>query len=206
MAQTNKPFGFRPARTITGANWNGAVTKYVVLAAATLPVFVGDLVYVTGSGSAEGLREIARVNTAQVSGNVAVGVVVGFEPVSPSTLDVSNSFRASGAQAADRVAYVVDDPNMLFEVQEDAAGGAIAVASLGLNVDLIPGTPGTDAGTTASGRSKMMIDSSGVGATAERLLKLVEVVQAVDNTAATSFARYLVKINQHQYGNATAGV
>lgn len=194
MANIDAPHGLKPARYLSGAPWNGALTKYSIPAAATLAVGKGDIVKLTGAGTADGLREVAAITATT---DVPVGVAVGFLP-DPSNLNLAGTYRPASAQSADRVVLVCDDPNVLFESQEDGDGGAVAVASLGLNVAPTVTTP-----STTTGVSTMEIDSSTVTTLNTALLRLHEFVQAPDNTPASANARFLVSFNAHQYKAAT---
>jgi hypothetical protein len=199
MANTNKLNGFRPVRYLNGAPYNGAFRKYVVPASDGTALFVGDLVKADTAGDlATGLSGVTRAT----AGAAVIGCVVGFE-VSPGTLDTP-IYRSASTR---RVVYVADDPNILFEAQEDGDTTPIAVASIGLNASLIS----TSGGDTVTGASGMQIDSSTAAATATLELKLMEAVSRPDNeviSAGQAYTRWIVKLNNHQLGShtGTAGV
>lgn len=198
MANADKPNGFRPIRYLNGAPYNGAVTKYVFPAADGTATFIGDLVKLSGTGDATtGLRTIVQ----GVATDAAVGVLVGLEP-DPTALDTPNYRRASTR----RIAYVADDPNLLFVAQEDGDTDPLEMVDAGLNVSPIVGT-----GSTVTGASAMEIDSNTEATTATLVLKLIEPLQTPDNelvAAGQTGTRWLVKINNHQLGShtGTAGV
>jgi hypothetical protein len=105
------------------------------------------------------------------------------------------------------VVFVADDPNLLFEAQEDGVMTPIAMASVGLNASLIS----TSGGDTVTGASGMQIDSDTVSTTATLELKVMEAVARADNelvTAGQANTRWIVKLNNHQLGasTGTAGV
>lgn len=199
MANADKPNGFRPIRYLNGAPYTGGFTKYVVVAADATALFAGDLVKLstTGDGVTTGLRTVVQA----AASDAVVGVVVGFEVIAT---DLNTpQYRAASTR---RIVYVADDPNLLFEGQEDGDTTPIAMASIGLNVDVI-----VAAGSTTTGASGMEIDSSTVATTATLPLKLMEVTQREDNekiTAGQTGTRWVVKLNNHQLGShtGTAGV
>jgi hypothetical protein len=94
---------------------------------------------------------------------------------------------------------VADDPNLLFEIQEDSVGGSIAMATAGTkNADLVAGT-----GSTVTGFSGWQLDSSTIQTTNTLQLRLVQGLTQVDNTMASTNAKWLVKINLHSMNNLT---
>ena len=199
MANVSRVNGFRPLKYLNGAPWNGAATRYYVDAADGTALFVGDLVKLSGAGTTTygGIRSVVQAT----AGAAVVGAVVGIAP------DFSNLNAAPYRVAStNRYVFVADDPNLLFEAQEDGDTTPIAMASTGLNADFIVGS-----GSTSTGQSGMQIDSSTVAATATLPLKLMEPVQRANNELTTSgqaYTRWVVKLNNHQLGSSTgtAGV
>lgn len=199
MANTNKVNGFRPVRYLNGAPYNGAFRRYVVPATDGTALFVGDLVKAETTGDlTTGLSGVTRAT----AGAAVIGAVVGFE-ADPTNLNTPQ-YRAASTR---RIVYVADDPNLLFEAQEDGLVTPIAMASIGLNASLIS----TSGGNTTTGASGMEIDSSTAAATATLELKIMEAVARQDNeliTAGQAYTRWVVKLNNHQLGSSTgtAGV
>jgi len=199
MANTARVNGFRPVKHLNGAPYNGMFNKYVVAAADATAIYIGDLVKTDGAGDlATGLPTVTRAAAT----NVVRGVVVGFE-VDPTALDLPIRRAASTR----RIVYVADNPDLIFEAQEDGDTTPIAVASIGLNASLIS----TSGGDTITGASGMQIDSSTASTTATLELKLLGVVARADNeliTAGQANTRWLVMINAHELkaGTGSAGV
>lgn len=95
-------------------------------------------------------------------------------------------------------AYVVDDPDALFEIQ---AAGQITNASLGLNGDLVqPAAPGD--GSTATGKSKVSMAATAPSSAATRPLRIVDFVRRPGSAVADAFTDVIVRINTH--ANRTA--
>ena len=200
MANINKVKGFRPIGSLTGAPYTGKVTRYVVAAADTTALFVGDLVKIagtTGTGDYFGIRGV----TAAAASDAIVGPIVGFD-IAVTNLDTPQ-YRAASTQ---RGVWVADDPNAYYTAQEDGDTTPIAMASVGLNVNFV-----VAAGSTVTGASGMQIDSSSASTTATLPLKLVAPLPVSDNELTTSgqaYTRWIVKPNNHQLGSSTgtAGV
>jgi hypothetical protein len=168
-------YGLRPVRYKSGAPYNGAANTYFVPASDSTALFVGDPVLIAGSADANGVATVARA----AAGARITGVVVGFS-ANPS--DTTDGALETGFRAASTAAYVLvaDDPDLVFEAREDAVGGALAVADVGLNVDLVAA-----AGSTATRKSGYLLDSSTKATTAAQL-RIVGFSQRVGNVIGTN--------------------
>lgn len=199
MPNVSRPNGFRPVKYQNGSPWNGAVRLYAIPAADATATFVGDLVKLH-SGDTTDVVNFPTVIRAAAS-DALIGVVVGFVP------DYANlnaaPFRAASTL---RIAMVADDPNLLFEAEEDGAVDPLELQDLGHNVNFV-----ATAGSTVTGQSGMVIDSDTHAVTATLPLKLMEAKRAADNEILVdgqAATRWIVKINNHQLGSSTgtAGV
>ena len=194
MANANAPFGLRPVRYLSGAPYTGAARKYYIPSSDTnTAVYIGSVVKLTGGADADGIPVVTgNITTA----DAVVGVVVGVVPV---TAD-STTYRANSTS---RYVLVADDPNLLFEVQEDSVGGALAATACGATCILT----GFTSGSTTTGLSAVMLDSSLVSETSDTDddVRIIELVQSPGNEVGT-YARWLVRLNLHQYVNAAVGV
>lgn len=191
MANADRPDGLTPVRYVSGAPYNGACRKYYVPASDTnAAVYVGGLVKLAGGADADG---IATVTGNVATGNPVVGVVVSVVPV---TAD-STTYRVNSTA---RYVLVADDPNILFEVQED---GTTAATVAGATAQLT----GFTSGSTVTGRSAIEISTSNISETSDTDddVRLIEMVQRPDNATGAN-GRWLVRLNVHQYVNAAVGV
>lgn len=196
MANVNRTNGLRLYKNVEDA----ALTEYFIPNTDATAVFVGDLVKLDSTGdtvAAGGLGKGVRSVVQATPGGAVVGVVVGFK-VDPTNLNVQYRAASTG-----RYVLVADDPEALFEVQEDAVGGALTVSDVGLNADFIVG-----AGSTVTGTSGMQLDTSTKAVTATLPLKIVEFSQRQDNEPGNANAKVVVQLNNHQLrgGTGTAGV
>jgi hypothetical protein len=195
-----------------GNPWNGRFNMYYVTAGDTTAIYVGDVVKLTGttgtSGescqghSVDGMPIISRCTIGDGT-DTPVGVVVGFLP-EPSNLGLR--YRPTSGSGAARIAQVVDDPNVIFEVQEDAATTSIAAASVGLNA-----TFSVTAGLTTTGESQMELISTSVATTTTHPVRILRVkpepgMGLYHATNNPSNGRFLVKFNAHVFrGLGTTG-
>lgn len=200
MANVNRPSGLSPVKYLGGADWDGKANMYYIAAADTNPFYIGDLVDL--NQTADATRGIQGVTLA-TAGNPAVGVIVGIGTnpeggpyINPANLD--RVWRPSGAQSENYYALVVDDPNVIFEAQEDGVGGTIAAANVSSNANFIYAAPAT--GVRVSGT---MIDSSSVNTTSTLNLKLLGLVRRYEGNGSLntfgSYAKWLCLINNHRY-------
>lgn len=192
MANTDTPMGLRPLRYLSGAPYNGAVKRCYVPASDANAIYVGGLVKFAGDADADGIPS--------VTGNVATGDAVMGVMVGVDTTDRNDTvYRAASVET---YIFVADDPNLVFEVQEDSDGGAMASANVGNTADLI----GFTAGSTFTGRSSMEIDSgtaTAAGDGTEDVL-IVGLAQRGDNEIGTN-AVWEVRLNNHFYVDGVAG-
>lgn len=197
MANANIPRGLVPVRYRSGAPYNGAANIYHVPSDNATALFVGDpVVTITASSDANGVQDV--VIAAAAGNNTAVlGPVISL-----AFFDGSPVLRDSGRYLpANTAGYVLvaDDPDLLFEMQED---GAMGVGVVGRNVQMIAGT-----GSTVTGWSGWQIDSSEVDTTATDQLRIDAPVLRADNDPTLTNAKWLVSINtsRHQRGGFLSG-
>jgi hypothetical protein len=187
MANSDAPRGLTPVRHRNGAPYNGAANVYVIPASDGTAVFIGDAVKSAGSADAEGVPTVARA----AAGDAVRGVVVGVLPDTRESLP----YRAASTL---RKVLVADDPDLVFEIQEDSVGGALTADEAGENADLI-----VAAGSTLSGRSGMELDSS-THTTSSAQFRILRLVRRPDNEIGAN-AKWEVAINEHELA-AAAGV
>lgn len=202
MANIDSPFGLRPVRHKSGAPYNGAVNAYYIPSSYGTALFVGDPVVKTGTsntaavkvpgGGSFGIGTLPEINKTAAgdissgSTNLITGVIVGFA-ANPDNLGSKHN-----PANTERVAYVCDDPDMVFEIQAD---GAVPAASMGLNAVLIY----THAGSTFTGLSGAELDttSDAPAADASNQLLIVRAVNREDNDTTLTHAKVEVLINAH---------
>lgn len=179
------PFGLTPVRYKSGAPYNGAANLYSVAAGETNNIFIGDPVLISGTGDAAGIPGVVRA----AAGDRMTGVVVGFGQFdgasAGSTTAINRGYRT--ALTADYL-LVADDPALLFAVEEDAVGGALATTDIGNNADLVGGT-----GSTVTRRSGYMLDSS-TKVTTTAQVRIWGFDQTIGNTIGGTGPVWLVSI------------
>jgi len=201
MANVDTPFGLKPLRYKGGGPYNGAVNPYFIKSDYATALYIGDPVVKTGTSntaavSAPGagsfgigtLPEINKTAAGDVDGATKriTGVIVGFAPLAT---DLNKNYNPASTE---RIAYVCDDPDVVFEIQAD---GAVAAASVGLNAVLIY----THSGSTTTGLSGAELDttSDAPEANASNQLIILRASNREDNDTTLTHAKVEVMINAH---------
>lgn len=187
MANVNGPFGLRPVRKLGG----GAITQneYSIATDYTTAIYVGDVVEMTGTG-----RNVAKA-AAENADNIGV-----FRGCSYVDANGSWTFAHYWPGVSDGktniVAYVIDDPDVIFECQAD---GALA-ANIGNVCDWNVGT-----GSTNTGISGLYAVVSGLSATTGGALRVMRLVDRPDNEYG-SYAKIEVMFAEHALKGVVSGV
>ena len=192
MANNDNATGLRLTRAGGSAAHTGGVNRYVAKAATGTAIYVGGLVKPAGSADADGVMDV----TGNVStGDAVLGVVTAIEPVTQDSL----TYREASTL---RYIYVADDPNAIFEVQEDGDTTPLTADMVGNTADLASFT----SGSTVTGRSAIEIDSTTATASGDGTqdVLILGFVQRADNEIG-EFAKVLVRLNNHFYVDAQAG-
>lgn len=194
---TNAPNGLRPVRKLDGSCWTGQMTTYPVASGYGTAIFTGDPVTLLADGTL-GIG---------VAGAAIVGVFQGINYVdalgnlrfSPNWVAGTTTRGGVSAQA-----MVIDDPNVVFTIQETngagAAGTPLATTDVGLNANFAVGT-----GNAATGLSGASLNNTTEADTATLNLKILG-LDGYEGNEVGAFANWLVKINNHRYASGVAGV
>lgn len=203
----NAPNGLVPVNTGNGAAWNSQANWYPITATYASTMFKGDPVTLSTAGTvirataSQAVLGILDQVTYQTSANPQFFSYV-YWPGNPGVV--------SGTQP---MAYVIDDPDVSFTVQETDSGGAsgtpLTQASVGNNVNFL-----YTAGSTLSGISAVSINN---GSTSTALVANLKIV-SLDNRAvlgvpgaapsgnqvggvqqAGAFANWICQFNNHVY-------
>ena len=194
MANKDSAFGCKPVRMMGGAPFSGGQSRYRIASGATTPIFQGDLVTQLTAGV---IGRHAATGTVPI-----VGVFNGVQYTDPTTGEqVFKNYYPGSIAASDIIASVVDDPNVVFEIQGDAA---MPVADLFGNFDIVDGSP---VGDTSSGISNTEIAVSTGNTTATLPLKALDISQDPDNDdVSSSNTNVLCVIQNHICGQKGAGL
>lgn len=203
MSATATPYGLRPVKRADGLPYAGAVSEYDIDPAGyAVNLFNGAVVQINANGyinlttatGADGTTNAFPTGTTLTG---SLGVFVGCEYVNAQGQLVNSQYYPAStvAPTGTRIkAFVVDDPNVLFQAQLD---GTITQASLGANT-FFAAAQSSSTGSTRTGNSTSALESTTVNTTAAfRIMGFVSPV-------GDAFPDVLVKFNPgyHSLTNA----
>ncbi len=201
MAITAAPYGLKPVKRADGMPYAGATSQYLIdPAGEATNLFYGQVVIIGADGYiALATGTGADLTTNSISGTTgvgAIGVFVGCEYVNAQGQVLHAQYYPSGYAAPTGTsikAYVVDDPNVLFQAQLDGTG---AQTIIGTNT-FFAAAQSTSTGSTSTGNSTSALD-----ATVQTAAAAFRVVAHV-SPASDAFPDVLVKFNPgaHQMTN-----
>jgi hypothetical protein len=160
MASTASPYGFKPVNEIGGLPYAGSTRSFALNPAGYgTNIFNGSLVYVADTGylqlvTADGSDGTTNAFPAGTTLTGAVGVFVGCSYVNAQGQTLFSQYYP--ANALNAVAFVVDDPSTVFQVQ---ANGSLTIAAVGANVTLA-NAQSTSTGSTTTGNSNVAVSST----------------------------------------------
>jgi len=189
------PYGLVPVKMVNGTPYSGAVREYKIESDNSDVIFNGDVVALATDG---------YIDRADFDDAIAgVGVFVGCRYTDPTYGLTFRNYYPGGVTASDIVAYVVDDPNVLFKmavVDDNGAMSYVTQAAVGANAGTEEGASAD--GSTATGKSNGGLDGSTVDTTNTLPFRIIA---GVEETATTDgFVEVFVKWNAgHQLTNTT---
>lgn len=190
MANINSIFGFRSVKKV-GAGYNAsAQNEYVIANGESSAIYQGDPVVLNANGS---------ISVGSSAGAELIGIFNGCFYTDPTTQKPTyKNFYPGGIAASDIVAYVIDDPNALFEVKVDDTNGGQAQVGSNANIATY------SAGSTRDGVSNVALDGSSFATSNAANFRVVSLSTDPDNSDYSSAnASIIVKINKHSLTDTT---
>jgi hypothetical protein len=194
VSNANKPMGFIPHSYLNGAPWNGQCRTYNVVASYATALYVGDPVITSGTADGNGVQGVAiGAGTGPL-----LGVIVGIGKYeggsfNPSNLDIT--YRPA-SDAKTWYVKVVDDPAVLFEIQEESGTVQLAATDVGANtISVLAAGNGF-----VSGWQLACYTTAAPTTTNTLQLRLHGLVRRPNN-AFGAYAKWLVSINVHELGH-----
>ena len=201
MATTAAPYGLRAVNLIGGLPYAGSTRQLKIASGYATNIYNGSIVAIVAAGTVE-------VPLTPVVGSAAnplpagtIGVFVGCTYTDPNLkYKIFSQYWPTGTVASDAMAYVVDDPNVLFQAQ---SAGSLVQAELGTNVPL-SAAQSTSTGSTTTGNSTSALSAT-TAVTSGIAFRIVDFVESTTSTVGDAFTDVLVKFNplSHSYTNPT---
>ena len=197
MATTAAPYGLKAVNLVGGQPYAGSTRLVKIASAYASNIYNGSVVSVVAAGTVEIVDEVGTNASAFPAGTL--GVFVGCSYTDPNTKQkLFSQYWPASTAASDAVAYVVDDPDVVFQIQADEA---CAQATLGSNIAVVNPT----AGSTVTGNSTMAADPTTIDVTDTIAFKIVDFVDSTTSSVGDTYTDLLVKFNpkSHAYTNGT---
>lgn len=201
MANADAPFGLRPIK-VHGSPWNGQAELYYIPSGDTDDFYIGKPVTLAGSADSNGIPSVSK----HTAGSGLIGAIVGIQDVQPGLASQQGTgldkelMYIPATKSKDYYVFVTDDPSVVYEIQEDSVGGALAATDVGLNANIADADPSNTAQNDAS-----ELDSSSAATTVSLDLKILRLKQAPNNAIGTN-AVWEVKICNHVLANNHVGI
>lgn len=202
MANADRPMGLVPRMYLNGSPWNGQGRLYSIPTSDSTNAYaIGDPVKSNGSADAWGIAGV----TLGTAGAATRGVIIaagtnarGGPYINPNNL---STIVVPVTKLVPYYVLVVDDPNVIFEIQEVSGGTALTAAEVGLNANYV-------AGTNNGYISAFELNNSGEATTATLNCKILGLAQYADPSVNTygEHAKWLVTLNEHELRAGTTGV
>jgi len=189
MSTTAAPFGFLRSVGNLSGSYNGAFRQYPILSSESTRICFGDVVKLTDAGATTTIQKDTGTTAA-----TPIGIFMGCRYTDLSTGQTQFTQVWSGAAHTNGMVYVMDDPNILFEIQAD---GSVNDDDLAANAALVQGTSNATLGI-----SRVSLDISTAATTATLPIRIVDWKGGYDGDEyGTAFPIMLCKWNTgHQLG------
>ena len=199
MATTASPYGLKAVNHIGGTPYAGSTRLLPIASGYATNIYNGSVVAIVAAGTVEIVTDLGNNGDPFPAG--VIGVFVGCTYTDPNlgTVVFRNNW-PTGTVADDAQAYIVDDPDVVFQAQAD---GAVTQADLGQNTNFAA-VQSTTTGDTTTGNSNSAVSST-TAATNTIAFRIVDFVDSPTSTVGDAFTDLLIKFNAgiHSYDNAT---
>ena len=197
MSATAAPFGLRPIGRLDNGSQE-VFRQYPIASAYGTDIAAGDVVQLVDGGAATTIEK--QTGTGDTSTDISmVGIFIGCKYTDPNSGQITFSqLWPASTVASDAMAYVVDDPNVLFTIQSD---GVVANTGdiYGKNAAFVQ----NDANTTFK-ISRVALDISTLGTDANLPIRIIDYLGGDQgDEKGTSFPLLVCKFNYHQHTTAT---
>jgi hypothetical protein len=206
MANVNSPFGLRIATQYSSSD--PKIREYYINSGSvSTNLYPGDPVVITGGGNTTyslggaallpGTKPYITKTTAG-SSNYSTGIIVGFRFQPGNLYNAGCNYYTQGN--GDMIADVCDDPNEVFEIQDDGVA-TLTASAVGQNANLIY----TNTGNSFTAISGAQLSSASVNTTNTLQLQIVGVSERINNIVGAN-TTWLVKFNLHTGAPGSTGI
>lgn len=199
MANVSRIAGLVPVQYMNGAAWNGQARLYSIASDYGTALAIGDPVTLSGTADDNGVAGIVLATAGDDNPITGVIVGLGVTPYFGVNTDNLNSIIRPASVTEVWYALVVDDPAVIFEIQEDDTSTRLTKAAVGGNFNLA-------SGANNGYVSGWQLNNTATNNAATHQVQIVGAPQRSNNTIGEQYAHWYVRINRHSYKAGTAGV
>ena len=200
MPVYTKPFGFEPVQRRDGLPYAGAVKEYPIATGYATQLRRGDLVRLISDGTLAKAADTTAIASADTTKSGFLGVFMGCSYTDAVLGKTYRTYWTASTAAADAIAMVVDDPDVIFRAAYVSSGVTISAqtyaATIGKNMSIIQNT-------TATKFSDIAV--SGVATTSTLPIRCVDVDRDSALTTTTYTAVFVTYgVGMHAYVRVAA--
>jgi len=197
MSATTEAQGFRASYHNSGRI---TAKAYTIASGFNQNIFQGDPVKLVDAGTIQlATTDGTRSGSAAATNNL--GIFAGVQYDDALGRPTLSPFWPASATATNVVAFVYDDPEIIFQVEyPNPSPGTTVQTAVGEECDWTVATPG---GSTATGLSSTSLTAIQVGT---GQYQITGIAGGPNNLITDAFVKVSVRINEHQYKASVASV
>lgn len=198
MTSSATPFGLRPIGKLDQGSLE-PFRQYPIASGYATNIAAGDVVQLVDNTNVVTVEKQSGTGDETTEIDI-VGIFMGCKYTDPNLGYVVHSpLWPTGTVASDAMAYVVDDPDVLFEIQADGAPGNDEREVYGKNAALVQTAPNTDLNV-----SRVTLDISTISTDPQLPVRIIDYKGGDEgDEKGTSFPILVAKFNYHQHSSTT---
>lgn len=192
MSSTAAPFGLRPIGKMDSGSLS-VFRQYPIKSGESTAIVHGEVVHLVNNANATTIAKQASTGDTSTDIDMA-GIFLGCRYTDPNSGQLTFSqIWPANTVASDAMAYVVDDPNVLFTIQANAAITNTRDI-YGKNSVFVQ-----TAGNTTLGIARVSLNVSGISTNAKNPIKIIDYLGGdLGDESGTAFPILVCKFNYHQ--------
>lgn len=194
MTANATPFGLRPIGKLDQGSLE-PMRQYPIASAYGTNIAAGDVVHLVNNTNVVSIEK--QTATGSTSADIdMVGIFMGCTYTDPVLGYVVHSqLWPASTVASDAMAYVVDDPHVLFEIQADGAPASDVRQVYGQNAPFVQTAP-----NTSLKASRVSLDISNIGTDANLPIRIIDYKGGdAGDEKGTAYPILVCKFNYHQH-------
>jgi len=197
MSSTAAPFGLRPIGRLDSGSLE-VFRQYPIASAYNTNIAMGDIVHLVDGGTATTIEKQSGTgdDTTEID---MVGIFMGCSYTDPNSgQKVFSQLWPASTVASDAMAFVVDDPNVLFTIQADDAPANVDDI-YGKNCLLVQTAPNTSLKI-----SRVALDISELDTDPQNPIRVIDYLGGHEgDEKGTAYPILVCKFNYHQHTSTT---